>query len=233
MQVLDIHIPENKENFDTIIWMHGGGLETGSRRNITYSKLLTDAGYCMVSVEYRMYPNAKFPEFIEDSAAAVAFVIKNIKNYGGSGKVYVSGESAGAYITMMLCMDHSYLEKVGVNQEQIAGYISDSAQQFNHFNVLRELGLDRRLERIDEHSPIFFISSDLEIRPLLLLYYEKDMKCRPEETRLLYASIKNLMPNSYVKIYELPGTHCNRPKNKNGGILTIDRFIEFIKELDN
>lgn len=232
-QVLDIHLPDNKTNFDTIIWMHGGGLVNGSRYTGAYAKILTEAGYCMVSVEYRMYPDAKFPEFIEDSAAAVAYVIKNIKNYGGSGKVYVSGESAGAYITMMLCMDHSYLDKVGVNQEQIAGYLSDSAQQFNHFNVLREMGFDPRLERIDEHAPIFFVNGELKIRPLLMIYYENDMKCRPEETRLMYASIKKVMPEAYVKIQELPGTHCNRPKNKNGGILTIDRFIEFIKELNN
>lgn len=161
-----------------------------------------------------MYPDAHFPDFIEDSAAAIAFVIKNIKSYGGSGKVYVSGESAGAYITMMLCMDHRYLEKVGVKQEQISGYISDSAQQFNHFNVLRELGFDSRLERIDEHAPIFFVNGDIKIRPLLMLYYENDMKCRPEETRLMYASIKKVMPQSYVKIQELPGGIANAPQTK-------------------
>lgn len=44
MQVLDIHIPENKENFDTIIWMHGGGLVNGSRYTGAYAGLLTEAG---------------------------------------------------------------------------------------------------------------------------------------------------------------------------------------------
>ena len=142
MQKLDIYLSET-EGFDTLIWFHGGGIENGSRKDRSeYPVRVTDRGHAFVSVEYRMYPNAKFPEFIEDAAASVAYVLKNIPNLGGTGKVFVSGESAGAYITMMLCMDQHYLKDAGVDQDRIAGFISDRAQQCDHFNVMRELGMD-------------------------------------------------------------------------------------------
>ncbi|MBQ1207561.1 MAG: alpha/beta hydrolase [Lachnospiraceae bacterium] len=138
MQLLDMYLPDG-DDFATVIWFHGGGFEKGSRKRDYFAAPAVERGYGFVSVEYRMYPDAKYPDFIEDAAASVAYVIKHIGEYGGNGKIYVSGASAGAYLTMMLCMDHRFLEAVGVKQEQIGGYISDSAQQFNHFNVMRNL----------------------------------------------------------------------------------------------
>ena len=230
MQLLDIYVPD-QDDFDTIIWFHGGSIETGSRKSIHFEESFVRAGCGCVSVEYRMYPDAKFPEFIEDAAASIAYVLKKIETYGGSKNVYVGGTSAGAYLTMMLCMDHRYLANVGVKQEQIAGYISDSAQQLCHFNVLRELGFDRRLERIDEHAPIYFIREGLEIRPLLLLYYEDDMKCRPEENRLMYASLQNVMSEAEVYIKELPGGHCKRPLNEDGVFMVVEESLRFIERV--
>ena len=132
-------------------------------------------------------------------------------------------------MTMMLCMDHRYLKAVGVEQEQVKAYISDSAQQCCHFNVLRELGIDSRLERIDEHAPIYFVRGDLKIRPLLLLYYTDDIKCRPEETKLMYASIKHVMPETVVFIKELPGKHCRMPKNQDGSLMVMNKVCEFLE----
>ena len=53
---------------------------------------------------------------------------------------------------------------MGVDTDFISGYISDSAQMTTHFNVLRERGLDTRLERIDEAAPLFYL---MKIRMLI------------------------------------------------------------------
>lgn len=232
MQMLDIYLPE-QENFDTLIWFHGGGIEHGSRKDrAEYPVRVTDRGHAFISVEYRMYPNARFPDFIEDAAASVAWVLKNIPAMGGTGKVFVSGESAGAYITMMLCMDQHYLKDAGVAQDQIAAFISDSAQQCDHFNVMRELGLDPTLERIDAHAPMYFVQESLKIRPLLLMYYSNDMKCRPEETRLMYASLKKVMPDAWVEIAQLPGAHCSMPLAEDGSHMMLNRIFEFMDSIN-
>lgn len=234
MQMLDMYLPDNA-GFETIVWFHGGGLEICSRKTTVIAEPFVEKGYGFISVDYRMYPDAKFPEFIEDAAASIAYVLDHIQEYGGNGTVYVSGESAGAYLTMMLCMDHRYLEAVGVKQEQIKAYISDSAQQFVHFNVLRELGVDSRLERIDEHAPIYFIREGLKIRPLLMFYYSDDIKCRPEETKLVYASFKQVMPEAFVCMEELPGKHCKKPKYEDGSLMLVERTCAFLarKEVSN
>ena len=231
MQKLDLYLPDS-DNFETILWFHGGGIETGSRKDDAYARPFVERGYGFVSAEYRMYPEARFPQFIEDAAEAAAWVVNHIGAYGGNEKVYVSGESAGAYFTMLLCMDQHYLEKAGIHQEQIAAYISDSAQQCAHYNVLREAGEDPRLERIDQRAPIYFIREGLTIRPLLLMYYSDDIVCRPEENRLLYTNIKKVMPEAFVDITELPGQHCSRPKDEKGSYVLVERVCEFLKKVN-
>ena len=228
MQKLDIHLPE-KEHFDTLIWLHGGGLETGGRKDGDYPQAVTEAGYAFASIEYRMYPDAKFPDYLDDAANAIAYLLKKLPELGGSDRVFLMGESAGAYMTMMLLMDPQYFEKAGISKERITGFISDSAQQFCHFRVLKEMGMDSRLERINERAPIYFIREGLEIQPLLLMYYENDMKCRPEETKLIYASFQQLMPEARVELHELPGGHCSRPKAEDGSHLMLSRAFAFME----
>ena len=206
--MLDAYLPEQK-GFSVIIWFHGGGLETGDRKRCKDMAAYTvERGYGLVSVEYRMYPRARYPDYIEDAADSIAFVLKRCEQWGANGKVFIAGRSAGAYLTMMLCMNHAYLRAAGVEQEQIMAYITDSAQQFCHFNVLREMGIDARLERINDRAPIYYVAESLHIRPLLMMYYAEDIVCRPEETKLMYASIRSVMADSDAQILELPGTHC-------------------------
>ena len=67
---LDIYYPTNKTNFATVIWFHGGGLRGGQKK---IPSLLQSKGMAIVAVNYRLFPKAKCPEYIEDSAAAVAW----------------------------------------------------------------------------------------------------------------------------------------------------------------
>ncbi len=75
------------------MWFHGGSLTGGSR----YFPNLKDQGIALVGVSYRLASKVQPPAYIEDSAAAVAWVLKNIERYGGDPKkVFVAGHSAGA-----------------------------------------------------------------------------------------------------------------------------------------
>lgn len=77
---LDIYYPENKKDFSTIVWFHGGGMEGGNK---FVPKELREQGFAVVTVNYRLSPKAKNPAYIEDAAEAVAWVFKNIEKYGG------------------------------------------------------------------------------------------------------------------------------------------------------
>ena len=166
--LLDIYIPD-KNNFKTVVWIHGGGLEEGDKNGIHFAEDLLKLGYGLVTINYRLYPNAVFPDYIIDAAKAVGYVFRHIKGYGGTGEIYVTGQSAGAYITMMLCLNDKYLKAEGIEVGQVAGFIADSAQLTTHFNVLRERGIDTRLERIEEAAPLYYLKEKMAFKRLLLI----------------------------------------------------------------
>ena len=104
--VLDIYLPKNVKDFATVIWFHGGGI-TGGEKFIPEE--LKNKGVAVVAVNYRLSPKVKAPKYIEDAAAATAWVFKHIKKYGGSEKkIFISGHSAGGYLAIMVGLDQSF-----------------------------------------------------------------------------------------------------------------------------
>ena len=224
---LDVYLP-NFENFDTIIYIHGGRLDSGSRKDFD-PEYFINKGTAVVSVDYRLLPKAKFPEFIEDCAKAVSYVKRNLTEWKANGRLFLWGASAGAYITMMLCLDDKYIKSVGLEKTDVTGYISESAQQFAHYNLMQYRGFDSRIERIDETAPIGFAKDGLNINPLLMIYYSDDMYCRPEENILMYKSMKRFLPeNSVLDIIKIEGTHCN-PIDKN---CLYDAILDFVAKVN-
>lgn len=227
-QLLDIYAPDTPSD-TVLVWFHGGGLVNGSRRNSSapkFAPFFTDAGYTLISVEYRMYPEAKFPDFIVDGALSVAWAQHNLH----AKRYVIAGCSAGAYITMMLTLDPHYLSDAGAQPPD--GAISDSSQQTTHFNVLKERGLDTRLERIDDAAPMYFVSETSVVPPMLMIYYTDDMPCRPEQTHLMYKSMKRIIPDQDLTLVELPGAHCHgtTTANPDGTYDFANTAIAWLKE---
>lgn len=230
---LDLYLPDG-ECTDLLIWFHGGGLVNLSRTSIQFAEDLTRAGVGVASVEYRMYPHgAAFPDYLVDCADAVKFLQDHIRDYAEPKRVFVSGQSAGAYITLMLAFDKTYLDNAGADRSAIAGFISDSAQTTTHFAVLRERGINPRLERIDDAAPLYHINGDTELNSLLLIYYSQDVVCRPEQNQLLYQSLHKLCPEMHIRMVELPGKHTfgSEHRNEKGTYDFNDTVLAFIKEL--
>ena len=87
-QNLDLYLPD-EDRFSVFVYFHGGGLESGDEATgAKFIQYLTSHGVCVVSANYRMYPDAKYPDFLVDSAEAVAWVFKNIGSYGKAEKIY-------------------------------------------------------------------------------------------------------------------------------------------------
>ena len=109
-QILDLYLPDGNAS-DVLIYFHGGGLESGDKSTDLQDNfsMLADLGKVVVSADYRMYPDAVFPDFIEDAAAAVNWVKSNIRKYREISRIFVSGSSAGSYLTVMLAFAPKYL----------------------------------------------------------------------------------------------------------------------------
>ena len=228
-KLFDLHLPDTAPR-GTIIWFHGGGLENGTRKDIPFAPDLVEAGFAVASVSYRLYPKAHFPEFVEDAADAAAYLHANLGRLGVGGPLYVTGQSAGAYLTMLLALDRSRLARHGLTPEDFAGFVSDSSQMTAHFRVLTERGFDSRLERIDETAPIFFLDPAKAPPPMLIIHYAEDVPCRPEQNCLFVRNLKVLHPKADVAHVELPGTHSSGStgRSHDGTFAFVSVFLKWV-----
>jgi len=200
--LLDIYYPTGTNGFDTVVWFHGGGLTNGNR---FIPAALKGKGIAVVGVSYRLSPRAKAPAYIEDAAAAVAWTFRNIATYGGNpNRIFVSGHSAGGYLTLMLGLDKHWLAAEGVDADRIAGLVPFSGQCITHFTIRAERGIRDTRPVVDELAPLYHVRKDAP--PLLLLTGDRTMELlgRYEENAYLWRMMK-LVAHPDTEIQELPG----------------------------
>jgi Esterase/lipase len=199
---LDVYYPKNVKNFPTIVWFHGGGLEGGEK---FFPKVMMDKGFAVIAVNYRLSPKATNPAYTDDAAAAVAWAFKNVQKYGGDTKrIFVSGHSAGGYLTLMLALDKSYMAKYGADADSVAGYFPISGQTTTHYTIRKERGLPLELPVIDTYAPSNH--SRKNTPPLILITGDRalEMAARYEENAHLAAVLKSV-GNTHTELYELSG----------------------------
>lgn len=218
---LDIYYPKNSKNFATIVWFHGGGL-TGGTKEIPNA--LLEKGFAIIGVGYRLSPKVKAAACIEDAAAAIAWAFQHIENYGGrSDMIFLSGHSAGGYLTMMVGLDKKYLAKYEIDANNIAGNIPLSGQTITHFTIRKEMGIKETQPLIDEYAPLYFVRPDAS--PLLLITGDPEMELlgRYEENAYMWRMMK-LAGHKRTTIYKLEGF--------NHGSMVEPAFPLLIKEVN-
>ena len=234
--VLDAYLPLGN-GFTTILYFHGGGLVEGDKadeNNLELAKAFVKEGYAFVSANYRMYTQgAKYPDFLEDAAQAVAYVKENYANQLGNGKLLISGQSAGAWLASMLCMDKQWLAGVGIDAEKMDGWLIDSAQMTSHFHLLEfEEKINPWLQRIDKYAPVYHIGEGVKVSPMFITFYEKDMLCRVEQNQMFIHALKFFCPEADVTGTLLPGGHCHGTiyKDEDGQFAFLKVVLPWLKE---
>ncbi len=199
---LDLYYPENKSGYTTIVWFHGGGI-TGGEKFIPEQWM--EKGLAVVAVNYRLSPKVKSPEYIEDAAAAVAWVFKHIEEYGGSkDEIVVSGHSAGGYLAAMIGMDKSYLNDYDIDADQIAALVPFSGHTITHFTIRSEQGIPGTQPIIDRFAPLYHVRDDAP--PLFLITGDREVEIlgRYEENAYMYRMMK-VAGHQSTYLYELDG----------------------------
>lgn len=199
---LDVYCPTEAKGFSTVVWFHGGGLKAGKR---SVPKQLMEQGIAVVAVNYRLHPKVKAPAYIEDAAASVAWTIRNIEKYGGSAKrVFVSGHSAGGYLTSMVGLDKRWLAAHQIDADEIAGLIPFSGHTITHFTVRAERGIDGKQPIIDDMAPLFHVRKDAP--PLLLITGDRELEMlgRYEENAYLWRMMQ-VVEHPDTELFELDG----------------------------
>jgi len=195
---LDLYHPLGITNFPTVVWFHGGGLTSGNR---SVPKGLQEKGLDVVAAGYRLSPRVKAPAYIEDAAAAVAWTFRHIAEYGGdTNRIFVSGHSAGGYLTSMIGLDKRWLAAQGIDANRIAGLVPYSGHCITHFTVRAERGIPEKQPIVDDLAPLFHIRKDAP--PLLLITGDRELEMlgRYEENAYLWRMMKEVgHPNTTLR----------------------------------
>lgn len=128
-QRLDIHTPafgiRPPQGWPLVVFFYGGSWSSGEREDYRFvGAALADRGIVTLVADYRLYPEVSYPAFLEDSAKALAYGLREAARLGADPqRVFVMGHSAGGYNAAMLALDPRWLAATGHSPRELAGWI--------------------------------------------------------------------------------------------------------------
>lgn len=196
-QKLDLYRPDTpRADGKAVIFIYGGSWESGAKSDYLFvAQAFAASGFTVVVPDYRLYPEVRFPAFIEDVAVATRWTTDRV----GTQKLFIMGHSAGAHSALMLAANTGYLTDVGVDRMKLAGAIG-LAGPYDFLPLT-----SRRLQDIfggannPAAQPISFTKAPLP--PVLLLHGEADRIVYPRNTVRLAAAWTAAGGNAEVKLY--------------------------------
>ena len=131
-QRLDLYLPKtNDGNLAVFVFLHGGGFREGDRAHYgSVSIPFARHGVITAVASYRLTSQGyHFPDQAEDLHRALAWLYRNIANYGGSrDRLYVGGHSAGALLSAEVAVKTNWLKVMGLPLDLIKGVIPVSGR---------------------------------------------------------------------------------------------------------
>jgi acetyl esterase/lipase len=204
---LDVYRPDG-EGWPTLIFVHGGSLEGGDKNKRlvgldiygNIGRFYSARGVGVVVVNYRLQPEVGWREQVDDVAAATAWTLDHVRDLGGDGRVFLSGHSAGAWLSARVALDVEVQEAHGFDGSELDGVISISGSGFEMTDeqTWEMFPRERRWARrfaVDEPgvdwkvaASVIPLLEDDELSsapPFLLLYSTREWKALARQNRLL------------------------------------------------
>lgn len=128
-QRLDIYRPRRSDApGTTVVFFYGGSWRAGAKADYRFiAESLTRRGITVVIPDYRVYPEAVFPAFVEDAALVTRWVHDNAARLSiDQARVFLVGHSAGAHIAALVALDPRYLAAAGMRPHDVAGVVGIS-----------------------------------------------------------------------------------------------------------
>jgi acetyl esterase/lipase len=202
-QKLDVYVPRNGgQDLPVVVFFYGGTWQSGRRQDYLFlAEALTARGIVAVIPDYRLYPEVRFPNFIEDGAAAVAWVRHHIGAYGGgASRLFLMGHSAGAYIAAMLALNPNYLAQVGMSPDELKGFIGLAGPyDFLPLKRPRLIKIFGGADDIPETQPVNFARA--KAPPALLLHGAADKIVAPRNSERLAQRLREAGSQVEKKFY--------------------------------
>lgn len=125
---LDIYTPTStppQAGWPMVVFFYGGSWNSGDRGDYRFvGEALAAQGVLTLVADYRLYPEVRYPDFLHDSAQALAHGLEQAQRLGADPRrVFVMGHSAGGYNAAMLALDPRWLHATGHRPQALAGWI--------------------------------------------------------------------------------------------------------------
>lgn len=202
IQKLDIYAPKNAKGLPVLISLHGGGWTAGSKNPWAISaEALMTKGIISVSIDYGLAPQYRMEAIINHVREAVAWVFKNIGQYGGDpNRLYIHGMSAGAHLASTALMPN-WQEDFDLPEDVIKGVVAvsgiyDLCTLVHAPQADSQQALQMTLEESLRDSPFYHLPQ--HSIPAIIAYGEK-------EPLILY----QLEANNYTQELQTAGCHVS------------------------
>jgi acetyl esterase/lipase len=191
-QRLDLYLPATvRPETPLLVFFYGGGWESGARGMYGFiARVLAARGMVVAVPDYRLWPETRWPGFIEDAAAAVAWLEGSAGRAAGvpaRAPVVLMGHSAGGFLAGALALDPRWLG--AARRAALAGCVTLAAP----------------FDFVPRRQPLIAIFADApdgairavpaeaallaDAPPMLLLHGEADRTVRPEQSQRIAARL--------------------------------------------
>lgn len=201
---LDVYSPRSPDPHAPVaVFIYGGSWQSGEKALYRFVGVsLASRGIVTVIPDYRVYPEARYPDFLVDSARAVAFAKAHAAEWGADpGRLFLIGHSAGAYNAVMLTLDRRWLAGVGMDpRRDVAGTVGLAGPY--DFLPLKDAKLKIIFGPEDQRAdtqPINHVDGDAP--PLRLLAGAGDTVVDPGNTSRLAAAVRARGGEVSTRIY--------------------------------
>lgn len=194
-QRMDVYYPASGGPWPGLVFVHGGGWSEGDKAPVPV--IPTEAGFLVVSIDYRMYPAYRFPAMIEDVKCAIRYLRSHAASYNlDPGRIALAGHSAGGHLVALAGLaDERAGWDVGSNLEQ-----SSRVQAVVPMSGPTDLGSKFPAEvqelianvfgeeQLVSASPVQYAHAGAP--PFLIVHGEADDIVPVEQAELLYEALK-------------------------------------------
>ena len=158
------------------VFFHGGAWAHGDPADYGFiARNIAPAGHIVVLGGYRMNEPGRYPAMLQDTAATIGWVYRNISDFGGDPRrMVLSGHSAGAYNVMQVALERRWLETENVPADAIRGVVGIAGPyDFYPFDTDRSRDAFASVGAGPESQPVNHASAAAP--PVLLVHGEDDV----------------------------------------------------------
>lgn len=228
-QKLDIYLPKECAGpFPTMVFAHGGAFFAGDKRDVQAGLVLNliKHGFAVVSVEYRLSGEARFPYGLFDFKAAIRFLRAQASKYSLNGNRFASGgDSAGGYYNVMAAatQGNPAFEDLSMGNAEYSSRVQAVVSWYatynftSHIEAMRKMGEGAETNGyesirmlfggwIEEIPGIAHFSNTLnfikpEFPPLLILHGDADVLVPLQQTHDIVEKINSICGPGRVEYY--------------------------------